>query len=228
MQTQNVRRFLGQISKTVLFTAMLLAAFVFLGNASTSAQEPEGNQSSSSEETVTVDTTGDQDLKIVPDEYEFVAVAGDNMSKLTRRAIDLYDQADETIELTEAQVIYIETNIVQSYGPKLLDIGDNFLVQRTDIEKYISMAPGLNDAQLAAWDSYAQTASFELNYIIPTNVPLTDNGDLDISYTPNTTQPTDTNSTDDAGTNASAYWWVVGAAVVLVLAFLLWPKQKNE
>lgn len=228
MQTQNVRQILGQISKTVLFTTILLVAFVFLGNASTSAQEPEQVQSASSAETVTVDTTGDQDLKIIPDEYKFVAVAGDNMSILTRRAIDLYDQADDSIKLSKAQVIYIETNIVQSNGPRLLDIGDSFSVKRANIEKYISMAPGLSEAQLAAWNSYAQRASFELNDITPTNVPLTDNGDLDVSFTPNTSQPTVSDNASNTETGASAYWWVVGAAAVLGLGFLLWPKRKTK
>jgi hypothetical protein len=218
---------IGQISKTLLLTLALLAVFVVLGNAATSAQEPEAT-TTSSEETVTIDTTGDQELKIVPESYQYVAVAGDNMSKLTRRSVDLYDQADDSIELTYAQVIFAETNIVQDAGPRLLDVGDSFEVPTSQIEKYIAEAPGLTEAQLAAWDGYAQNATFELEHITPTNVPLTEDGSLDRDYTPTDTDTEPDAETSETTSNESIYWWIVGLAVVVVLAFLLWPTNKKD
>lgn len=179
------------------------------------------------EETIIIDTTGDTEIAVVPDSYQYIVQPNNNMSILARRSITLYDQGNDTIELTEAQVIFIETNIVQEMGPRLLDVNENFEVTKDLIEKYVAEAPGLSETTLAAWDGYAQNATFELSDITPINVPLNDDGSLDITYTAPTIQ-NDTEPQPAESTSTPAYWWVIGLVAIVGLTFILMPSQNKK
>ncbi len=228
MRKQNIQAQGWILIKTLIISIVVMTGLFVANQTYVYAHEGEDATPAvvSEEETIIIDTTGDTEMAVVPDSYQYIVQPSNNMSILARRSITLYDQANDTIELTEAQVIFIETNIVQEMGPRLLDVNENFEVTKDLIEKYVAEAPGLSEATLAAWDGYAQNATFELSDITPTNVPLTNNGNLDVTYTPTVTQdvpdqPAETSSTP-------AYWWIIGLAAIVGVTIILMPNQNKK
>lgn len=230
MHTKTVYSRSGIIIDLVVVALVAIALLIIIGTSRAIATEPQTTsiQTSATPVTVIIDTTGSSDLAIVPVNYNFITEPGDNMSKLVRRAITLYDQSDDTSTFSSAQIIFMETNTVKELGPRLLDINQSFDVPRNLIEKYAEQATELSTETQSAWDRYAQVATFELGDITPTNVPLTDDGDLDTAYAP-PTPPLDTTTDDSTATStSSAYWWLAGLAVVVVLAFIFRPPRTKK
>lgn len=179
----------------------------------------------SSNETVVVDTTGGDSVAVVPDSYNFIVEPCDNMSILVRRSIMLYDEGNDAIALSESEVIFIETNIVQEMGPRLIDIDEDFQVDRLLIEKYVEQIPDLSQTARTAWGGYADTATFKLTDITPTNVPLNDDGSLDTEYTAPVVQDISDQTSDTSST--PAYWWLVGLLALAAVTLILWPNQNR-
>ncbi len=226
MRDQNVHAHGWILIKTLIISFGILSGLFLLSQGYVNADGGEAATTTESE-TITIATTGNNEVAVVPDSYQYVVEPDDNMSKIVRRSVTLYDQGNDSIELTEAQVIYIETNIVQEMDPRLLDINEDFEVTRSLIEKYVALAPGLSEATLAAWDGYAKNATFELAEITPTNVPLNDDGSLDTDYTPPpVVQDTPEQTTDTSST--PAYWWIIGLLAIVAVVFVLMPSQNKK
>ncbi len=227
MLNQNVHAPIWAIIKTLIVPIAVLVGLFLFGNTQVSATSDTtvAHENTSSETTAT-DSVNDDDVAVIPDVYRYVVQPLDNMSKLTRRSITLYDEGNDSMELTQAQVIFVETNVVQDLGPKLLDIDESFEVSREMIEKYTVLAPGLSETTQAAWDNYASTATFELADMTPLNVPLNDDGSLDTDYAPPTVQDTTQQPTETSST--PTYWWTIGIVALLVVSVVLWPKQNRK
>lgn len=228
MHKQNIQAHGWILIKTLIISIVALAGLFAVSQAYVYAEgETTPTAETTSGETVVIDTTGGDDVAVVPDSYHYIVQPCDNMTKLVRRSITLYDDGNDAIKLTEAEVIFIETNIVQEMGPRLIDIDENFEVDRTLIEKYVEQIPGLSQTAQAAWSRYADTATFELAQITPTNVPLNDDGSLDTEYTPPVVQDTSDQTTDSSST--PAYWWLIGLVAIVAVTLILWPSQdKNK
>lgn len=203
-----------------------MAGLFLLNQTLVNAQDIEA-VTTNSDETVVVDTTGDQDVAIVPDSYDYIVAPNDNMSILVRRSVTLYDEGNDSVKLTEAQVIFVETNVVQEMGPRLLDVHEEFEVSRLLIEKYVAQTADLSAATEQAWGGYAKSATFILDDITPTNVPLNDDGSLDTDYTAPVVQK-DTEQQPTESSSTPAYWWIIGLAAIAGLTFILMPNQNQK
>jgi len=228
MQKQNIHAHGWILIKTLIISFGVLTGLLLLAQTQVSAQTESSTTTTAEEETIIVDTTGDNEVAIVPDSYLYIAQECDNMSILVRRSVTLYDEGNDSIELTQAQVIYIETNIVQEMGPRLLDVGENFEVTRSLIEKYVALSPGLSEAALTAWDGYVSAATFELAEITPTNVPLNDDGSLDTTFTPSPVVQDTSDQPAETSSSTPAYWWIIGLAAVVGLTFMLAPNRSKK
>ncbi len=230
MENQNVHVRNWTLVKTLIISFGILSGLLLLSQSYVGAHEnetvnPAGN------ETVTIDATDaakSSELAVAPKNFQYVIEPSNNMSEIVRRSVTLYDQGNDQVEFTKAQVIFIETNIVQEMGPRLLEINEEFEVPKSLIEKYAALAPGLSEATLALWDRYAATANFELTGITPINVPLVDDGSLDVDYTPPPVTATDTPEKTAETETVAGYWWVIGllAIIAVVLALRRRPNKK--
>lgn len=230
MHIQHVRAVNAVLTKTLILTGVLFTALVIWGSSpAASDQESFATNTQNTPEIVVTDTTGSPDVAVLPESYDFIVQTGDNMSKLVRRAIGLYDQALPDVELTNEQSMFAETNVVQEMGPRLLDVDEKFSLQRNLIEKYVVQVADLTQNQQAAWKIYSDRASYQINHITPTNVPLTKDGNLDTTFVAPTVDEEKT-TTDAPSENGAIpiYWWIIGIISISAVAVILWPKiSKN-
>lgn len=189
---------------------------------------------SAQEETLEVETTSVESVEAVAETeeevtsevtYRYVAEECDSLTKLVRRAILVYDQANDEIELSKPGIIYAETNIVQNMGAYLLDIGDEVVVNGEDVEKYALSSLDLTQDQIAAWDVYTSSVDFTIPTIQqPENVEevveeikeeiAEENGEAEEVVV-------------EEDEEASAVWWFAGIGGAAVVWYLLWRRKED-
>lgn len=159
-----------------------------------------------------------------PTTYEYVARPGDNLSYMVRRSVQLYSKAKNT-PVSPAAAMFCETHVVQQLGSRYLDINEAVAVPFDSLQQYIEQSKSLTPAQLAAWDYYANRASFDLPGLNPTN--------LEAAKKVTTPQASSTNTEADQAqseakqnqlqnkTPLAWYWWAVGMAVLGVIYYAL-------
>ncbi len=163
--------------------------------------------------------------------YEFVTEPGCSLSLLTRRALQLYDQQNEDVSLTPAAAMYAETNIVRRLGSRLLEIGERVKIDQPLLDEFVQKSKTLSPETLAAWDTYATSANFELSDITPATITpaVTDKPATDTDTAED--QPKDDEqATKDAETNRqplSALWWLAGIATLAGIYYLLGRRKTS-
>lgn len=185
-------------------------------------------------------TTAANDDQFIPENYEYSVVTGNNMTLLVRRSLQLFDQASSSLSLSEAQVIYAETNVAQDLGARdLIFPGESLSVDSTLIAKYASASQQLAPNTLAAWQVYADNADFDLSRIAAANVQTDDdgrlqpvNGDETDSAADDVTGPAPTDTEDETaadtdGSDAVWPWLFLGAGTLALLWYALWRKPEE-
>lgn len=88
-----------------------------------------------------------------------VAVRGDSMTTLARKAAATYIQKNNVTELTNAHKIYIEDYLRKSQQQKKIYPGTEMEISNAMIDQAIVKSQTLTDAQLKNLDRYAQNVS---------------------------------------------------------------------
>jgi len=91
--------------------------------------------------------------------YKYVAQPGDSYALMARKATQTYGHKFEK-NLSEAAILYVETNLTKHAGSPLLEVGQQVEVDENLVGQWVEKAEKLNDQQLAAWNYYAQFADF--------------------------------------------------------------------
>jgi len=97
-------------------------------------------------------------------EYNYVAQAGDSYTKIARKAVQTYGHKNK-VSISQAKIIFAETNLTQEAGSPALEIGQKVSVKESIVKKWVDSAGKLNAAQQAAWQYYAQFVDFNTNAI---------------------------------------------------------------
>lgn len=172
--------------------------------------------------------------------YEFTAQQGNSMSVLARRAIQLYDEKSNDIALPEPCIIAAETHIVQTLGPRWLNLGEKFKIDESVVAEFARKANELTEPQRAAWKVYSDNADFTLTDVKLTSELVSQandqqqsseqqNSDSQSSSGENSEQGEQSNA-DSNTTDGSApwYWWVVGIGTIGALYYLLGGRPKPQ
>jgi hypothetical protein len=85
-------------------------------------------------------------------------LAGDNQTKLARRALSDYLTKFSEIKLTNGQRIFIEETLRRNLGP--IEPGTNVELSYRDIQSAITQAQALSKSTLAKWEIYAKGIKF--------------------------------------------------------------------
>lgn len=96
--------------------------------------------------------------------YHYVAQPGDSYTQMARKAVQTYGKVHH-VNLQNAQIIYIETNMTQADGSPLLNLGQKVDVSAQTIEDWIAKAQKLTPEQLAAWQYYVQFVDFNTDHV---------------------------------------------------------------
>lgn len=220
------------MKKASLIVAGLAAVFVWVGatpQASAQEAQPEPQPT-------------EQTSAPAPTQYEFIAQPGNSMSVMARRAVQLYDQKTEAVNLPEPCIVMAETNIVQNLGPRWLAVEENFKIDESLVADFAQKANNLTEEQRAAWKVYSDNAEFNLTDVkLASEVVAAQNAADGISAegesnSGDQASTTDQNSADTTNesqsgtTNGSApwYWWVVGAGTIGALYYLLGGRPKPK
>lgn len=91
---------------------------------------------------------------------KYTVIEGDNLTKLVRRSVMNYDDSNESVELSSADVVYIETNVVQQMQCDVIYPGQEISIDKNLIASYSGMSNGLSTTQQQAWAVYANNAGF--------------------------------------------------------------------
>jgi hypothetical protein len=143
---KNIKTILGA---SFLFAAVLTASLLVVGKGSASAQELAQPTNNNSQQTGS---------------YDYVAQPGDSYSLIARKAVQTYGIINK-VSLSQAQIIYIETNLTQAADSPILNEGQKVSINTNDIKNWVEKAQKLTDSQEAAWNVYAQNANFNTNSV---------------------------------------------------------------
>ena len=168
--TQAIKRMV-----TVLVASMAVTALYFALTPIVRAQEvpsdvtieevPEESQAETEMPAEDVNVDEAVEAESTPSEfYSFVAQSGDSYTKIARKAVQIYG-FDNTVELSGAQIVFIETNLTQLAGSPALEINEAVSVNKTTIGEWVEKAKTLTDAQKAAWQYYADRVDFNTDNV---------------------------------------------------------------
>jgi len=170
--------------------------------------------------------------------YAFEAKAGDSLSRIVRRALQLRGVVDQP------SAMYCENIISSQLGGEYLEVSQQVVVNFSQIDNCVSAAKNLDANQRAAWQTYADNVIFDVSDISPTNnssnvvapqqpttpVPPAPSQ----TPTPQTTTPETPKkvSTPTKPSNSRLKKFVPGlyyfASAVVIIYFILKPSQKNR
>lgn len=142
------------MNASIVLSIAFVAGVVLFGKGTVSAQELVQDQKSTS----TAESTDKAEV------YSYVAQPGDSYSLIARKAVQTYGLINK-VKLSEAQIIFAETNITQSAGSPRLMQGEKVDIKVDTIKDWVKKAEALTEKQQAAWNVYAKRANFNTDKV---------------------------------------------------------------
>lgn len=104
-------------------------------------------------------TSADQQATTPAVTYNYVAQAGDSYTVMARKAAQTYGKK-YSVNLSLAQIVYIETKLTQAAGSPYLNQGDAIGIAEATIKQWVDKAQALGADEQAAWNYYVQFVDF--------------------------------------------------------------------
>lgn len=92
--------------------------------------------------------------------YTYTAKDGDSYTVLARKAVQTYG-IDNQVDLSGAEIIFVETNLTQKAGAPVLEVGEEVSIDRTDVEEWVKKAQELSEPQETLWNQYVAGVDFD-------------------------------------------------------------------
>lgn len=96
--------------------------------------------------------------------YKYVAQLGDSYSLMARKAIQTYGIKNK-VNLSNAKILFAETNITQQAGSPLLNINQTVEIKESTVKDWVEKAQKLTATQEAAWNTYTVGVNFNTNAV---------------------------------------------------------------
>jgi hypothetical protein len=159
-----------------------------------------------------------------------VAADGESLTTIVRSRVA--EQATtQKVTLSNEAKTYAETTIVQTNGPRELNVGDNVTLKKALVNDTVSSASKLNPAELAAWKPYSDLIDFSSNSVVAgVNTTKSDLPDKPSDST-GKFGPDDALKPAEAAASAKSsswYWWPLGLLTLGGLYYILGGKPAKE
>lgn len=145
---------IAKLGLLMLLPLMAISLVTVFNSESASATSDNGN----SKETKKDKTSKSSDL------YTYTAQPGDSYTLMTRKSVQDYSKTNKS-NLSQAQIIFAETNLTQAAGSPQLEIGQKITIKKSDVKSIVDKAKKLSAADQAAWQQYAMGANFDTNRV---------------------------------------------------------------
>jgi hypothetical protein len=96
--------------------------------------------------------------------YTYTAQPGDSYTKMARKAVQTYGLT-EKVNLTQAGIVFAETNLTQQAGSPEINQGQKVEIKQSDVKTWVDKAKGLTEAQQTAWNYYVQFVNFDTSNV---------------------------------------------------------------
>ena len=101
-------------------------------------------------------------------DYTYKAQSGDTYTQIARKAIQTYG-IDNNVNVSQAGIIFAETNLTQEANGGVLEVGQEVKVDGNLVKKWVEEAGKLSKAEQAAWDVYVPFVDFNTNSVGQSN-----------------------------------------------------------
>lgn len=98
------------------------------------------------------------------DAYSFTAQPGDSYTKIARKAVQIFG-IDNQVELSGAQIVFVETNLTIKAGSPQLDVDESVSIDKATVGEWVEKAKNLTDEQKAAWQRFADHVDFNTDNV---------------------------------------------------------------
>ncbi len=140
----------------VTFLAIAFAAVINISRAN--AQDSEQSQEQ------TAVPVNDKQPENSSEVFSYTAQPGDSHSLIARKAVQTFGIINK-VNLSEAQIIFVETNLTLKAGSPELNEGQKVDISSDTIKEWTEKAGKLSQEQKDAWNIYAQNANFNTNSV---------------------------------------------------------------
>lgn len=156
--------------KRIIYAVLAIAAIAGLiavtnNNEKESAvlteQKPDTTTSQQTEEEK---KKAEEAAKLAAENFTYVSQPGDSYSLMARKSIQNF-AAENKLTLTNAQIIFAETNLTQLAQSPYLEIGQKVSVAKSTLKEWTEKAKALTKDQEARWNVYAQFANFNTSSV---------------------------------------------------------------
>lgn len=96
--------------------------------------------------------------------YDYVAQPGDSYTQMARKAIQTYGILHK-VKLSNAQIIFIETNMSEAAGSPMLTVSQKVSVSTSDVLSWIEKANNLDPHTIASWQEYVPDVNFNTDHV---------------------------------------------------------------
>ncbi len=96
--------------------------------------------------------------------YVYEAQPGDTYTQIARKAIQTYG-IDNGVNLTQAGIVFAETNLTQEAAAGDLAAGQEITVKGDLVKKWVEAAGKLSEAEQKAWDVYVPFVDFNTDKV---------------------------------------------------------------
>lgn len=153
-----------------LFSAAFFLATTssFLQNDSVMAQEILDTQSDDAEASDESSSEDDATVEEAPAAYTYEAQPGDSYTLMARKAIQTFGLVED-VNLSAAQIIFVETNLTQLADSPTLNVGEVVDIEQANVADWAQRATELSESEEAAWESYVSGVDFNTDNVGESN-----------------------------------------------------------
>ncbi|MGH7158057.1 MAG: hypothetical protein ACREGD_03215 [Candidatus Saccharimonadales bacterium] len=153
--------------RKLLIAAVLLGGlfWVVSNNSRGSEEQPPAQDQQSAEQADESETEGaSTEEEHQAAVYNYVTQRGDSYTEMARKAVQAYAQQQEAA-VSEAGIIFAETNLTKLAGSPRLEIGQQVAFAEEALKEWVEKAQNLSVAQQAAWNRYVSAVNFDTSLV---------------------------------------------------------------